>query len=103
MVKKQAYIAGGLYFFHQEKQNWKAVIGSKQWPGAAESLLHGEWQKQEMRWMNDTKSAALPLILRRTYGGKEAELQGKMTVSLNCKWEVIISTSTVTEHFYVLL
>lgn len=27
MVKKEAYIAGEL---NQEKQNWKAVIGSKQ-------------------------------------------------------------------------
>jgi len=35
--------------------------------------------------MNDTKSAAQLLMLRRTYGGEEAELQGKMTVSLNCK------------------
>lgn len=29
--------------------------------------------------MNDSKSAAQLLILRRTYGGKEAELQGKMS------------------------
>lgn len=38
-----------------------------------------------MRWMNDTKSAAQLVILSRTYGRKEAEQQGKMTVSSNCK------------------